>query len=211
MSMIATFISLWLYFIIYKGRSFGTIVSINLTAFGGVFLFAFSDAIFSALSRSGDAREITSGTGRAEIWNVVLEYSAQSPILGYGFSSANSILPYDPRLFSVAAHAHNMYLEILFSGGAIGLIIFLSMIFFTIKTAIRNRQFKLLSVFAFFLIRGITEATPFSGVAGYNTFLLCVIIAGIYRPNFEVELARRVKRTVQNSKHEVGHAGAHVA
>src|SRR5690606_7505463 len=104
----------------------------------GALLF-FSDEIFAMLSRSGRADEITSATGRAAIWGVVLEMWAQQPLHGYGYTSALSILPLDPRLFHVAAHAHNMYLELLFAGGTILLGLFLYAVWQTIRQAIRLR------------------------------------------------------------------------
>lgn len=195
MSMLATVIALWYYYAIVRGKAAGVVGSLISFSVAAVVLSLFSNEIFSALSRSGDASEITSGTGRAEIWNVVLELWAASPFIGYGYSSASAILPLDPRLFSVAAHAHNMYLEILFSGGMIGFILLILFLVSTISVAVRNKQWKFLAILIFFIVRGLTEATPFSGVASYNSMILFILVAGIYRPSIERLNARALHRS----------------
>lgn len=154
-----------------------------------VFLSA-PDMILSGLSRSGDVEEIATGTGRSQIWAVVLEMIGQKPLFGHGYASSTFILPTDPRLFTVAAHAHNMYLEILFSGGIVAFGLFLAALAATLYQGIRFRCFEPLILLFFFLLRGMTEPTPFSGlpsIGGYVFFLCVAFIALRSRAAHSVE------------------------
>jgi O-antigen ligase len=145
-------------------------------------LALFSDQIFAALSRSGHADEITTATGRAAIWSVVIEMWSQQPLHGYGYASALAILPNDPRLFHAAAHAHNMYLELLFAGGVIMLGLVLYAIWQTLRQTLRSGGINEAALLLFFLLRGLTEATPFSGMASFSSIAFSLTIALVIAP-----------------------------
>lgn len=174
MSFVSLIVCTGIYFINRGNRlANGLLVGLALTAMLIVLLSA-PEFFLSSLARSGDASEITTGTGRAEIWSVVLEHIARRPVTGYGYAAATSILPLDPRLFSVAAHTHNLYLEVLFSGGLIALGLFLTAILMTVYEGVRKRCFEPMIVLFFFLVRGVTEPSPFGNMpsfAGYAFFL----------------------------------------
>jgi exopolysaccharide production protein ExoQ len=168
------------------------------------------ESVMSGLSRSGDAAEITTGTGRAQIWSVVLEMIAMRPIFGYGYAAATFILPEDPRLFSVAAHAHNMYLQILFSGGIVSAGLFLASLIPTIYYGVRYRCTAPLILLFFFLFRGLTEPTPFSGLpsfGGYAFFIAIAFIASRVRTSsltnsfVDQQAAARMRRARDTLRH----------
>jgi O-antigen ligase len=138
------------------------------------------DLVFGSVSRTGEAGEVTSGNGRALIWSVVLELIGQQPLFGHGYGSATFILPQDSRLFSVAAHTHNLYLEILFSGGVVALSLFIVALAVTFYDGLRNHCFGPLLIISFFLLRGIFEPAPFGGAptyAGYVFFIMVAFVA----------------------------------
>lgn len=135
------------------------------------------DLILGAVSRTGDAGEVTSGNGRTMIWSVVLEMIGQQPLFGYGYGSATFILPEDPRLFSVAAHTHNLYLEILFSGGVVAMALFVAAIALTFYEGIRTHCFAPLLLIFFFLLRGIFEPAPFGGAPTYAAYVFFIMVA----------------------------------
>lgn len=124
---------------------------------GVLVLSLFGDTVLEFLSRSGSADEITSGTGRTRIWAVVIDLWSQQPIFGYGQGSAKFILPVHPLLFKAAAHAHNLYLNILFAGGVIGLGLFLAAVWTTFRTAVARRAHPAIAIMLFPLIYGLTE------------------------------------------------------
>jgi O-antigen ligase len=181
-SMIALAAVLWVSFVFRRHTGPKLMASLILGLIGLGALVFFSDEIFAILARSGHADEITSATGRAAIWSVVLEMWAQRPLYGYGYTSALSILPLDPRLFHVAAHAHNMYLELLFAGGVILLGLFLYALWQTVRQAIRLRAVNELALLVFFMLRGLTEATPFSGMVGYSSLAFAMTLGLVIAP-----------------------------
>jgi O-antigen ligase len=181
-SMMGVAAALWFSFMSRKNIGFKVMLTVLLGIVGIAALALFSDVIFAALSRSGKVDEITTATGRAAIWSVVLEMWAQQPLHGYGYASALAILPLDPRLFHAAAHAHNMYLELLFAGGVILLGLFLYAIWQTFRQALRIGAINETALLVFFLLRGLTEATPFSGMASFSSFAFSLTLALIFAP-----------------------------
>jgi O-antigen ligase len=95
--------------------------------------------------------------------------------MGRGFGSALYILPNHPDLFRAAAHAHNLYLEQLFSGGLIGLGLFASSILMTIAMAWKIKASREFSLLVFFLIYGMTEPV----ISGPISFPLIVMLLAV--------------------------------
>jgi len=184
-SMIALAAALWFGFVFRKNAGPKMLLTFTLGLLGVTALVFFSDEIFAALSRSGRAEEITSVTGRSAIWSVVIEMWARQPLHGYGYTSALAILPLDPRLFHVAAHAHNMYLELLFGGGVILLALFLYALWQTFRQAMRMGAIAEAALLVFFILRGMTEATPFSGMVGYSSLAFTLTIGLVLAPLFK--------------------------
>jgi O-antigen ligase len=188
-----SFASLLVCSMIFIGRGRNKAPVFALMGFAGVAVVALvlldPDTFLSMLSRSGDASEITSGTGRSMIWSVVLEHIAARPVLGYGYAAATSILPLDPRLFYAAAHCHNLYLEVMFSGGLLSFILFVIALFSTLYEGLKGRHFEPLLILAFFLLRGITEPSPFGGMPSFSAFAFFLSIS------FIIAGARQRERT----------------
>jgi exopolysaccharide production protein ExoQ len=195
-SMIAVAGALWFAFVFRRGTSLKLVLSITGATIGGAILLGFSDEIFSLLSRSGKADEITSATGRSLIWSVVIEFCAQRPIFGYGYTSALQILPLDPRLFLVAAHAHNMFLEMLFAGGVVLLMLFAYATYQMFLHVYRLRAINEGALFVFFLIRGLTEAGPFGGMTGYTSIAFAVTIALVISKSVDASARAPMMRPV---------------
>ena len=152
--------------------------------FGGALLLAlmpFIDDILLLLSRSGRAEEILTATGRSTIWKTVLMLWAQKPLTGWGYGAMLYILPSQPGLFDAAAHAHNLFLEVLVGTGLIGFAVLLMAVFSTLFWGFRLGEGRGLALVFFILLRGMTEAAPFSGVAGFTYISLCLGIALISR------------------------------
>ena len=77
-----------------------------------------SHATFSALSRSGHAEEVTSLTGRTELWQYTLHKIQQAPIVGYGYGCPRFILS-DRRGWQTF-NAHNTILNVALALGWVG-------------------------------------------------------------------------------------------
>ncbi len=170
MAMGAFLVSSIVYFLVTGsfGRKLVGLFALGVLAAVPVLLFP--EEVFGALSRTGNAEEITSGTGRNRIWAVVLELVPKSWLFGYGYASAQHILPIHPDLFQAAAHAHNLYLEMLFGSGVVGLLILVWCILTTLVLAVRVGGAREMALFFFFLPYGLTEP-----VIGGTTYLAMII------------------------------------
>jgi len=141
-------------------------------------ILAFGETILTALSRSGDISEITTGTGRSYIWKVVVQLIAERPYFGWGYGSTLFILPeHSGDIRHTAPHAHNMVLQILITTGFAGLTLFMLALFIRLYDAWRAQNRTVLTMMAFVCLNGITEASAFAGVANSATLALLIAIA----------------------------------
>jgi exopolysaccharide production protein ExoQ len=165
-----------------------TIVGIALVA---CLCIAFVPDVASLLSREGARHDdLSTFNGRWEIWTVAWEYIRSSPLLGLGYGSSKWFLPSDDRLFAAAVTAHNVYLELLFSGGAVLLALYAFGTSICIVRSATQRRVEALIVLMFFLIVGVAEATPFSG--------LPLFAAAVFYTAVALCLARLTGRQVPN-------------
>jgi exopolysaccharide production protein ExoQ len=136
-----------------------------IVASGVTVLFVDSERAIGALGRSSDL------TGRTEIWNMVLSYIPERPVLGYGYSgfwggAAVESATVDRALGSMIMYSHNGYLEILLNLGAVGLLFTLAFLATGMKRAYdcseRNRSsvgLWPLAFLFFFLLHNIGECS----------------------------------------------------
>ncbi len=143
--------------------------------------------LLQMVSRSGDINEITSLTGRSHIWEQLFILIQQKPILGWGHAVLGEVLvAHANEIGFTIGQAHNLYLNILFSGGFIGLFIFLlgivSMLIFSIVKAIYKRAFLELCIVVYVLLNGMTEAIIMGSVAtnSYLVFIMCIASLSVF-------------------------------
>ena len=71
--------------------------------------------IFSTFSRSGDAEEIVTLTGRTDLWRFALGKLAESPVFGYGYGGSRFVIA---DHYWTTHHAHNVVLNTMLGTGA---------------------------------------------------------------------------------------------
>lgn len=150
-----------------------------------VVLFAIndSDLLIRLLSRSGNVLELETGTGRAQIWSLVIKLSQLNFWTGQGYASTVFILPdYTDYTGHAPPHAHNMWLQLWLTTGMIGVILFNVAFVWQISQAILDRDGLSLTFLLFVMLDGITEPSAFVGVAHLSTVLLMVAAARSIRP-----------------------------
>jgi O-antigen ligase len=115
-------------------------------------------------------------TGRASIWQTSLSMFQKSPIVGLGWNWESRAI--DSQLLGPwAVSAHNMVLEIIFSSGSLGLLLFLAIL--TKGVLFFNRLWSVEKiVLVTILISGISEAYIDLQYPTIQTFLLFLIILG---------------------------------
>ncbi len=98
----------------------------------GAFAFSLPGAeafLTESFTRSGDANEVATFTGRTRVWGAVLEVVPERPILGHGAGSSPQVLSElirDGRVTWPALHAHNGVLQVLLTGGVTGVVLLLA-------------------------------------------------------------------------------------
>ncbi|MGP8307456.1 O-antigen ligase family protein [Vibrio sp. YIC-376] len=116
-------------------------------------------------------------TNRIELWRLSWEFIKEKPFFGYG---AESFLLNSETIFR---HPHNFIVQWLFDFGAIGTLLFLSFIIFTIITGYSNVKSKLRikNLISIVIFVGILSNGLISGTLYYSPsfFILCIVSAFI--------------------------------
>jgi O-antigen ligase len=73
--------------------------------------------------------QFSSFTGRTGLWQFVLPFVLQKPILGHGFNSSRFVAVIHPDTPFTSAHMHNSLIEAAYNNGAIGLGLVLMILF----------------------------------------------------------------------------------
>jgi O-antigen ligase len=81
----------------------------------------------AALTRSGQASEATSLTGRTDVWPEALRFIGERPVLGWGAGTSSDLyasLVWQGRLWWFAYDSHQMFLSVALETGIVGLALF---------------------------------------------------------------------------------------
>lgn len=115
-------------------------------------------AILDGASRSSDASEILTLTGRTELWGFVWAKILEAPFLGHGFGAADAVL--SPQWWGApdaSVGAHNTLLQSLLIVGVVGTIPFVWFHVELIRRFFVDRHSLTRFIAAYLLILGLTE------------------------------------------------------
>jgi O-antigen ligase len=150
------------------------VISVGLLLFAALIPFG-QDFLLKAVSRSGDVGEVTSFTGRTDIWYAVLKLVELQPLTGYGYASSVFVLPqYANEIGFTTSHAHNVMLQLLLTTGWIGVLLFTLSVAGVALRAVVYRDRIAFGMMAFVLLNGITESSGFTTLAN-----ICSLAFGI--------------------------------
>ena len=121
------------------------------------------------LSKSGDAEEITSATGRGEIWSKSIQLIRDKPALGYGPTSSKFLLE------NYSLYTHNLWLNVGLSCGVGGLLISVIMCATRATYLFSHHSPAADGLFVFIILNGIFENIIFSNLCGLPT--VCWVLA----------------------------------
>lgn len=140
------------------------LIAILLLSIFFVFSLYPDSGMLAAFTRTGSIEEISSLTGRSEIWQSIFAINFPKNILGYGYGNVSDFLLYDSVNigFSVA-QAHNLWLQIYVASGFVGLLLF-AWAFFGYFRSSRNSIFVFV-VLGSVVFLGLTEAIVFNAIA----------------------------------------------
>lgn len=129
------------------------------------------------VSRSGSVGEITSFTGRTEIWHAVLQLASASPWMGYGYASSVFVLPeHASQIGFTTSHAHNLVLQLLLTTGMIGVLLFVLSVLSVLVRATAQRDRVVFAMMLFVLFNGVTESSGFTTLANICTFAYAIAV-----------------------------------
>ena len=123
------------------------------------------------VSKSGDADELMTATGRAEIWQYTLKLISERPLIGYGAATSKYYLS------DYSHYTHNLLLNIAFSTGVFGGLIGLAMILVQAASVAFRTHVVASSVIVYILVNGLFENVIFSTIAGMPTLLWVMSMA----------------------------------
>jgi exopolysaccharide production protein ExoQ len=148
-----------------------------LGLFAALAILPLGEQAFTVISRSGNIEEVSSMTGRTNIWHAVLQLSAERPWAGYGYASSIFVLPEHERLvgFSVG-HAHNLILQLLLTTGWTGVVLFTAAVLSVGLRAAHARDWVALAMLAVVVLNGITEASGFTTLANICSLAFTIAI-----------------------------------
>ena len=143
------------------------------------------DDVLKLISRSGNLEEVTSMTGRTDIWYAVLKLAEEQPITGHGYASSIVVLPQHEREVGfLTSHAHNLILQLLLTTGWVGVILFaVSVVCVALRASIFGDR-VVLALLSFVFLNGVTESSGFTTLA--NICSLAFAIAVTLPPNRDI-------------------------
>lgn len=143
----------------------------------GVTIFLLSpearELAVSLISRSGTVTEVTTFTGRTDIWQFVLEMIRQSPWLGYGFASTREVIPdgYSGAFGWTTTSAHNLWLQAWITTGLIGLVLVLISMLWSLSQMFTQHLPEADAALVFVIVVGLFEASALGPSVNLLTFV----------------------------------------
>lgn len=160
-----------------RGRFYLLAFAIAAGLIGAAILLPVGDQLLMLLARHGKLEEVTSVTGRTEIWDAVLKLSELRPWTGYGYGSSVFVLPQHERQVGfLTSHAHNLILQLLLTTGWVGVTLFVLSVLGVGLRAVATGDKVVLTMLAFVLLNGITEASGFTTLANICTLAFAIAV-----------------------------------
>jgi O-antigen ligase len=131
------------------------------------------DVLIGLVARSGNVAQVTTLTGRTEIWQFVMSAIAKAPVLGYGFASTKELIPAGHSFAYgwTTTSAHNLWLQAWVTTGAVGLVLIVVSQLASLKALVSKPLAVRDAVLAFVLFTGPLESGPVGPTVSTLTFL----------------------------------------
>ena len=136
----------------------------------------------------------TALTTRPQLWGVAWHHISRAPWFGYGPNKWATLYQSSEIPVYAQRTTHNLWTDVLFTAGGVGVAIFVSMVVAVVWSAGRARSGVLLALAAISLV-GTTEGAWSIGTADFMTFtLLAIILTGETAPAEQVATVLRPAR-----------------
>lgn len=117
--------------------------------------------------------DISSGSGRFDLWNSAFKYFFENPIFGHGIFTTKYIFE---MILGKPAYTHNTFIELLLEGGISLLFIYLLLFFYLFLLLFKNikENLWLISCLIFILIQFMTLSLSFNEFV-YFIFIIILL------------------------------------
>jgi hypothetical protein len=113
----------------------------------------FVGKVLEKVSKSGDAEEITSGTGRSEIWAKAVSLILERPVIGHGFNAAPILM------LEYSQATHNAVLHAALAGGVIAGALMAGVLLWNVCLVFIGDHLLIRAFSAFTILSCLTEDT----------------------------------------------------
>jgi exopolysaccharide production protein ExoQ len=136
------------------------------------------------ISRTGSISEVTTFTGRTQIWAFVMQKIADAPLIGYGFASTREVITtgYFTMWGWTTTSAHNLWLQVWITTGLIGLVLIVISQLAWLREFVRQPDPVRDGLVVFVLTIGIFEAGPMGPSVNLLTMVMLWAMALGFRP-----------------------------
>ncbi|MEE8630478.1 MULTISPECIES: O-antigen ligase family protein [Methylobacterium] len=135
------------------------------------------DGLFGGLTRSGSASELTTLTGRTEIWSVAADLIAQRPLLGWGYNGTEQLIADSVPTTFYGSHVntHNMSVQLVLGLGFLGALPGLGFVAGLLWRLLRSPDPTRDQVTLLMVVSGLSEAPIFIMPALQNLVVFAVL------------------------------------
>ena len=141
------------------------------------------EKLIALVARSGRVEQVTTFTGRTEIWAFVISAIEKAPVLGYGFASAKTLIPagYAGPYGWTTSSAHNLWLQVWVTTGGVGLLLILAAQFGALRALVTRPLPVRDGICIYVLFVGLLEPGPMGPSVNLLTFLWIWAVASTLR------------------------------
>lgn len=131
------------------------------------------DTLTGLVARSNRVEQVSTFTGRTEIWRYVVSAIGQAPLLGYGFASTRELIPagYAGPYGWTTTSAHNLWLQVWVTTGLVGLCLTLAVVLGSLRSLVVAPAPLRDGMLVYVLFVGLLESGPMGPSVNLLTFL----------------------------------------
>lgn len=178
--------------ILIMGVSMGTVFGILAIQFSSS-VQSLTNRALGKLTKTGDIEEVTTLTGRTDIWSLAWELTMEKPILGHG-PGATPIL-----MEKRSGHAHNVVLDVAANLGVPAAMMVLTLFLWELSVAFRIREQVFRGCIVFLSTAGLTERLLFGNIPESLTYIWIALAFWGLRLVREEEEGQKVIQSWRNS------------
>ena len=123
------------------------------------------------VSKSGSSDELSTATGRTEIWSYAIQKISEEPLKGYGYGTQRFVMK------DHSYHCHNIFLNYCMSSGILGGLLFLSMALFLLYGMWQTPRPEIDGLVMMILVGGFAEGLL---IAPAPTAPMLFFLAGLF-------------------------------